>query len=297
MTNLRTDLYARVTNAIIADLENGVRPWLRPWSAAHAAGPITRPLRAGGRPYTGINVLTLWESAVTHNFTSPVWMTFKQAKGLNASVRRGSKGSLVVYADRVTRTERAEDGEERERDVYFMKGYTVFNAEQVEGLPGHYYAPAEAPKNLTDRLDRAEAFFAATGADTRRGGARAFYSPSLDVIQLPPYATFESRESYYATRAHESVHWTGHAKRLARSFDSKRFGDDGYAVEELVAELGAAFLAADLGLTPEVQPEHASYLAAWLKVLKADTKAIFTAASHASKAAEFLHGLQPKPAG
>ena len=140
----RIDLYTRVTNAIIADLEKGVRPWLKPWNAEHAAGRITRPLRAGGQPYKGINVLMLWASAMTQNFAAPIWMTFKQAKELNANVRKGSKGSLVVYADRITRTETAEDGEESERDIYFMKGYTVFNVEQIEGLPPHFYADGRA---------------------------------------------------------------------------------------------------------------------------------------------------------
>ena len=138
----RIDLYTRVTNALIADLEKGVRPWLKPWNAEHAAGRITRPLRAGGQPYKGINVLMLWASAMTQNFAAPIWMTFNQAKELNANVRKGSKGSLVVYADRITKTETAEDGEENERDIYFMKGYTVFNVEQIEGLPAHFYATA-----------------------------------------------------------------------------------------------------------------------------------------------------------
>jgi antirestriction protein ArdC len=160
-------------------------------------------------------------------------------------------------------------------------------------LPGHYYALAESPRNLAERLDHAESFFAATRIETRHGGNKAFYSPSQDFIQLPPFESFENREAYYSTRGHESIHATMHKNRLDRSFDSKRFGDDGYSFEELVAELGAAFLCADLGITPEVQPDHAAYLNAWLKVLKADKKAIFTAASHASRAAEYLHGLQP----
>src|SRR5580700_11181835 len=138
----RIDLYTRVTNAIIADLEKGVRPWLKLWNAEHAAGRITRPLRAGGQPYKGINVLMLWTSAMTQNFAAPIWMTFNQAKELKGNVRKGSKGSLVVYADRITRTETAEGGEENERDIYFMKGYTVFNVEQIEGLPPHFYAAA-----------------------------------------------------------------------------------------------------------------------------------------------------------
>jgi antirestriction protein ArdC len=125
----RIDLYTRVTNAIIADLEQGVRPWLKPWNAEHAAGRISRPLRAGGQPYTGINVLMLWASAMSQNFATPIWMTFRQAKGLKGNVRKDSKGTLVVYADRITKTE-TNDGQESDRDIYFMKGYTVFNVEQ-----------------------------------------------------------------------------------------------------------------------------------------------------------------------
>ena len=134
MTATRIDLYTRVTNAIIADLEQGVRPWLKPWNAEHA-GRITRPLRAGGQPYKGINVLMLWTAAMNQNFAAPIWMTFRQAKELKGNVRKGAKGSLVVYADRLIRTETAEDGTESERDIYFMKGYTVFYVEQIEGLP------------------------------------------------------------------------------------------------------------------------------------------------------------------
>ena len=227
-------------------------------------------------------------------YCCPIWLTFNQAKVAGGFVKKGEKGTTVVYASTFEKTDTdADSGKETTEKIPFLKAYTVFNAEQVEGLPGHYYARAEAPKNLADRLAHAERFFAATKIDTRHGGDKAFYSPGADFIQLPPYDSFQNREIYYATRAHESIHWTKHEKRLHRSFESKRFGDNGYAVEELVAELGAAFLCADLGVTPEVMPEHASYLAAWLKVLKADKRAIFTAASHASKAAEYLHQLQP----
>ena len=142
----RQDIYTRVTDAIIADIEQGVRPWLKPWNAEHAAGRINRPLRAGGQPYKGINVLMLWTSAMGQGFAAPIWMTFKQAKELGAYVKKGAKGSLVVYADRITRTETGEDGEEIERDIPYMKGYTVFNVEQIEGLPDHYYAVA-APRS------------------------------------------------------------------------------------------------------------------------------------------------------
>lgn len=293
----RPDVYARITADIVAQLEAGARPWHQPWNAAHAAGGISRPLRNNGQPYQGVNVLVLWLTAFQRGYACPLWLTFNQAKEAGGFVKKGEKGTTVVYANTFEKTETdAATGEETTERIPFLKAYTVFNAEQVEGLPGHYYALAKEPKNLAERIEQAEAFFAAAGADTRHGGNKAFYSPSLDYIQLPPFESFENRETYYATRAHESIHWTKHETRLNRMFDSKRFGDDGYAVEELVAELGAAFLCADLGITPEVMPEHASYLSAWLKVLKADKRAIFTAASHASKAAEFLHLCQPRAA-
>ena len=296
MTTHREDLYTTITTTIVTQLEAGCRPWHRPWDAAHAAGGISRPLRCTGQPYNGVNVLVLWLTAFERGYTCPIWLTFRQAQELGGHVKKGEKGTMVVYANTFAKTETdQETGEETTERVPFLKAYTVFNAaEQTEGLPGHYYARAQAPRNHEDRLDHADTFFENTRAYTRHGGDRAFYSPSADFIQLPSYDSFENRESYYATRAHESVHWTGHEKRLNRSFESKRFGDAGYAVEELVAELGAAFLCADLGITPEVLPEHASYLDAWLKVLKADKRAIFTVASHASKATEYLHAFQPK---
>jgi antirestriction protein ArdC len=289
----RTDIYTRVTNAIITDLEKGVRPWLQPWNAGHAAGPITRPLRAGGKPYTGINVLMLWTSAMTNNFASPIWMTFKQAKELKANVKKGSKGSLVVYADRITKTETANNGEEQERDIYFMKSYTVFNCEQIEGLPPHFYATAAPQLDPAQRIESADQFFANTGADIRHGGNQAYYAPGPDYVQMPPFASFRDAESYCATLAHEMTHWTKHASRLSRDFGRSKFGNDSYAREELVAEIGAALLCCDLGITPEPRDDHASYLHHWLKVLKEDKRAIFQAAAHAQRAADFLHALQP----
>lgn len=290
---MRADVYQRVTTTIVNELEKGVRPWLKPWNAEHAAGRITRPLRANGLPYRGINVVMLWSEAVAKGFTAPIWMTFKQALELNAHVRKAETGSLVVYADRLTRTTTdAESGEATERSIPFMKGYTVFNVEQIEGLPAHFYAKAVPVTETVPRIARAEQFFAAIGADIRHGGTMAYYAVGSDHVQMPPFETFRDAESYYATLAHESVHWTKHAARLDRDFGRKRFGDEGYAIEELVAELGAAFLCADLALTPEVRDDHAAYLASWLKVLKNDTRAIFSAAAHAQRAADFLHGRQ-----
>ena len=292
MITNRIDLYTRVTDTIIADLEQGVRPWLKPWNAEHAAGRITRPLRAGGQPYKGINVLMLWASAMTQNFAAPIWMTFQQAKELKANVKKGSKGSLVVYANRITKTETAEDGGENERNIHYMKGYTVFNVEQIEGLPTHFYATAAPPLDPVQRIETADQFFANTGADIRHGGNQAYYAAESDYVQMPPFVSFTDAESYGSTLAHEMTHWTKHPSRLDRNLGRKKFGDEGYAREELVAEIGAAFLCCDLGITPEPRDDHAAYLGHWLAVLKEDKRAVFQAAAHAQRAVDYLHGLQ-----
>jgi antirestriction protein ArdC len=293
---MRTDIYQKITDRIVAELERGVRPWLKPWSAGNGDGRIMRPLRANGIPYQGINVLMLWSDAMEKGFASPYWMTFKQALVLDGNVRKGEHGSLVVYANKITRTETdSGTGEDTEREIPFMKGYTVFNTEQIEGLPEHFY-PKPAPRSEpVRRIAWADAFFAATGATIQHGGTMALYSVTHDRVRMPAIEFFRDAESYYATLAHEMTHWTRHPSRLARDFGRKRFGDEGYAMEELVAELGSAFLSADLELTPEVREDHAAYIADWIKVLRDDKRAIFTAASHAQRAADFLHGLQ-KPA-
>lgn len=294
----RKDVYMRVTERIISDLEKGVRPWVKPWSAETMAGRITRPLRHNGQPYQGINILMLWIASAAEGFSSPSWMTYRQAQQLGGQVRKGEKGSTVVYANTVTRTEEAEDGTEVEREIPFMKGYTVFNVEQIDGLDGSYYATPE-PRFSTsfERIDHAEAFFAATGADIRHRGPRAFYAQGSDYIQLPPAEAFADAEGYYATLAHETAHWTKHPARLDRDFGRKSWGDEGYAREELVAELAAAFLCADLEITPEVREDHAAYIDHWLKVLRDDKRAIFSAAAHAQRASDYLHSLQPVEAG
>lgn len=292
----RGDVYERVTTRIISDLEKGVRPWLKPWSVEHAAGRITRPLRHNGTPYRGINVLLLWGEAMAKGYAAPLWMTYKQALELKAQVRKGEHGSLVVYADKITKTGTDEAGESTEREIRFMKGYTVFNVEQIDGLPEHYYARPVNPLPASERDALADRFISATGADLRHGGNQAFYAPSRDLIQLPPFEAFRDKESYYATALHELTHWTRHPSRLDRDFGRQRFGDQGYAREELVAELGAAFLCADLGITPDIRDDHAAYLGHWLTVLKSDKRAIFQAAAHAQRAADYLCGLQPTEA-
>jgi len=291
----RKDVYTRVTDRIISDLEQGVRSWMKPWSSEHAAGRISRPLRHCGTPYRGMNILLLWGEAMAKGYAAPIWMTFKQALELSAHVRKGEHGSLVVYANSITKTETNEKGEDTERNIPFLKGYTVFNVEQIEGLPGHYYAKPENPLPLSERIESADHFLAATGATIQHGGNSAFYAPGRDLVQMPPFEAFRDKESYYATALHELTHWTSHKNRLDRSFDAKRFGDNGDAREELVAELGAAFLCADIGITPEIRDDHAAYLGHWLNVLKEDKRAIFSAAAHAQRAADFLHGLQPQP--
>jgi antirestriction protein ArdC len=290
---MRHDVYEKITGRIVEALEKGVRPWLQPWSAEHAAGRITRPLRSNGIPYQGINVIMLWSEAVSKGYGAPVWMTFRQAMELGAHVRKGEQGSLVVYASSVTRRETDEDsGEESEREIPFLKSYMVFNVEQIEGLPEHYYSKAQAVTDALPRIAQTECFFAATGADIRHGGGRAYYSVSSDHVQMPPFESFRDTETYYAVLAHEMTHWTRHPARLDRDFGRKRWGDEGYAMEELVAEMGSAFVSAELGLTPEVRDDHAAYIASWLKVLKDDKRAVFAAASHAQRAADFLRGLQ-----
>jgi antirestriction protein ArdC len=237
---MKADIYQRITDQIVSELEKGVRPWMKPWNAEHAAGRITRPLRGNGIHYQGINVLVLWSAAMEKGFAAPVWMTYRQATELKANVRKGERGSLVVYADKIVRTETdITTGEESDYAIPFMKGYTVFNVEQIDGLPEQYYAKPEPRIDPVQRIDTAESFFAGTGATIRHGGTMAYYNVSQDFVQMPPFEIFRDTESYYATR------------------------DD-----------------------------HAAYIASSIKALKDDKRAIFTAASHAQRAADFLHGSQ-----
>src|ERR1700676_1397293 len=192
---MRTDVYEKITHQIALELEKGVRPWHQPWKAEHAAGRITRPLRGNGVPYQGINVLMLWSAAIEKGYAAPIWMTFKQALDFKAHVRKGEQGSLVVYADKIIRTETdAETGDETEHAIPFMKGYTVFNVEQIDGLPEHFYAKPAPRTETVQRIERAESFFAATGAAVHHGGNRAFYSRASDHVQMPPIEAFRDAE-------------------------------------------------------------------------------------------------------
>lgn len=288
----KQDPHTRITDRILAELEQGTRPWLKPWSGGDmAASGRTRPLRATGQPYRGINVLLLWLEADASGFASPSWMTYRQAQALGAQVRKGERGAAVVYYGDSSKTVRDEaSGEDKEQAFRFLKTYTVFNVAQIDGLPERFHImPEPAPE--VERIAAAEAFFARIPATVNHGGDKAYYTPSADRIQLPPFAAFHDAHSYYTTRGHETVHWTRHESRLDRSFGREKWGDEGYAREELVAELGAAFLAADLGLAIEPRPDHASYIASWIKVLQNDTRAIVQAAAHAERAVAYLHQL------
>jgi antirestriction protein ArdC len=239
-----------------------------------------------------VNVLLLWVEAADKGFTSPYWLTYRQALELKGYVRRGETGSVVVYSKQITKTVLNEAGEEVEEAKSLLRSYVVFNADQIDGLPAEHCPENIDCNNPVQRIQAADDFFARSGAVIVQGGDTACYVPSLDRIHIPRIDSFKDAETFYSTLAHECTHWTMSPARLNRSFGSKRWGDEGYAIEELVADCGAAFLCADLNLSCEPREDHASYLAHWLKVLKADRHAIFSAASHAQRACDFLHSLQ-----
>ena len=291
----RIDIYARITETIVADLENGVRPWMKPWSAGGLKGRITRPLRHTGEPYTGINVLLLWSESLARGFEAPLWMTYRQAGQIGAQVRKGETGATVVYASRFTKTETDSRGDEVERDIPFLKTYTVFNCDQIDGLPDHYYHPQDRIIDPVSRIEHADRFFENTGAVIRHGGSKAYFASASDHIQMPPFESFRDAESYVAVLSHEATHWTAPAHRVGRDLSRYHKDRSERAREKLIAELGSCFLCADLGIVPELEPrpDHASYLHSWLHVLKDDKWAIFQAAAHAQRAVTYLHGLQP----
>lgn len=276
-------VYENVTRSIIAELEQGAAPWMKPWKGGGRLGIM--PANAiTGHHYRGINVPILWHAADTHGFPSHAWLTFKQALDKGAHVRKGEKGTQIVFTKQLT--VKQDDAEDEERQISMLRAFTVFNVVQVEGLGVPDTAPAQPlPAGAVD------AFAVATGADIRHGGDKACFVPSLDFIVLPDPDSFESVEHYRATKLHELVHWSGHGTRLNRDLKN-RFGTKAYAAEELVAELGAAFLCAHLGV--EGQLRHAGYIDSWLSLLKEDDRAIFTAASKASAAADYLRSFSEK---
>ena len=287
MKTERFDIHQHITDKIIAAIERGAGEFRLPWH--RSAGNIMRPVNiASKKAYRGVNVLALWATADEKGYSSGVWGTYKQWSQAGAQVRKGEKSAYVVFYKEITV---AAD------DATATRPIPVFSpARRPCSPPSRSTAGRRSyrrPATVITPIEQAEAFVAATGASITHGGSRAFYRPSTDSIQLPPReafigtATSSPAESYYSTLLHELTHWTGHETRCNRQL-GKRFGDDAYAMEELVAELGAAFLCADLRITDEPRADHAQYLDHWLTVMKADKKAIFTAASKASEAATFL---------
>lgn len=282
--------YEKLTSQIIEAIEKGAGQWQMPWH-----GGNSRPKNVTGRAYRGVNVLTLWATSQAHNYSDSLWGTYNQWQAEGAQVKKGAKGTMVVFwkpIDRVNSASEAEDsdcsadeGLKRSTGLICRSSY-VFNIEQVEGYEKK--TKAKQPGVIIEPIVEVESFFANLHADIRHGGSRAYYRPTQDYIQMPNMSDFYQVEGYYSTLAHEYVHWTGHSSRLARDLKS-RFGSEDYAAEELVAELGSAFLSSDLGMTNQPRPDHAAYLASWLQLLKDDSKAIFTAASKAQAAVDWLH--------
>lgn len=237
----RIDIYTRITEQIVADLEKGVRPWVQPWSAGNMSGRITRPLRHNGQPYTGLNVLLLWSESIARGFTSATWMTLRQANELGAHVRKGESGATVVYASRFTKTEKDAAGGDIERDIPFLKAYTVFNCDQIDGLPDHYYSRPEPVAEPLKRIEHADRFFDNTGAVVRYGGDKAYYSPVTDQIQLPRPEQFRDMASFVAIRAHETLHWTSGPGRLNRDLSRYHKDRSERAFEEMLV-LSALFV-------------------------------------------------------
>lgn len=250
------------------------------------------PLRHKGNRYRGINVLILWGAQAASGYQSPYWMTYRQTAEFGGQVRKGEKGTMVVYYGTAAKQdEPVESADQDDATHYrFLRTFFVFNADQIEGLPERYRTPAAAVIPAANRIPELETMVAATGAAIQHGGNRAFYRASTDTVTMPTFEQFQSAEFYYATLFHELAHWTGTPSRLARDFGSTRWGDEGYAKEELVAELAAAFLGAEFGLAPEHIEDHASYLASWLKSLRDDKRLIFTVAAKAQAAADFIVG-------
>jgi antirestriction protein ArdC len=282
----KPSIYQEVTDRIITELEQGRVPWAQPWGRAKVG--LGLPKNAStGRHYSGVNILILWGAVIEKGFASQQWLTFRQALDLGGNVRKGEHGTTVCYADRFTpkaEIERAaKDGDEPQA-VPFLKRFTVFNIAQCDGLPERLQSEPE-PLPEREIIPHAEALIAATGADFRIGGNRAFYVPSADYIQVPPQPSFYNQIDYYRTCFHELGHHSGHKSRLNRDLTGA-FGSSAYSREELVAEMTSAFICATLGIVPTVR--HADYLGSWLEVLREDNRAIFRAASQASKAADFV---------
>ena len=287
-----SQLYAEVTNQIVDALEKGgLPPWRKPWSGSDGG---FLPLRHAGQPYRGINLLILMIQADAMGYGSPYWFTFKQALEYKAGVRKGEKSTAILWCEPRTKTVTADDGTEGEDRFWISKVYRVFNASQCDGLPERYNTKAAHTLDPAQRLENADTFIKNTGATIRHGSGGAYYRPSEDVINLPPFEAFTSPEGYAATALHEAGHWSGHSSRLARNL--KPFTNrQAYAEEEIRVELASVMVAAQLGINPPSLEEHAAYIQFWIAAMKENPRFLFTAASQAQRIADYLNSLQPKP--
>lgn len=285
MTTARVDLYQQVTDLIVAELEKGVAPWVRPWKTLDprfGGGPFNGVTE---RAYRGVNVLLLLIRAMKQGYEDPRWFTYRQAQAMGAQVKGGEKATMVIFWKQLSFKEKDQGtGEEEARKVPLLRSYHVFNAAQCDGIAP---LPGLATSEPNFQYVNADALFKRHAVDVRTGGDQAFFAPEFDFIQMPRFEAFGSEAQFWGVKLHELTHWTGHAKRLARELSS-RFGSEAYAAEELVAEMGSAFLCARLGITGELR--HPEYLANWLAVLKKDKRAVFKASSLAQAAADFLLG-------
>ncbi|GGC94138.1 ArdC family protein [Chelatococcus reniformis] len=289
----RASLYDDITSKIIAELKAGRVPWVQPWGTATAKASLAMPRNAAtGRRYSGINVLILWGAVIEHGFPGQSWLTFRQALSLGGHVRKGERGTTVVYADRFTPEDEKRHARETGEDaatIPFLKRFTAFNAAQCENLPED--VAALSPPPLPDLIEpKVEALIKATGIAFHIGGDRAFYVPAHDYVQVPPPKAYFEPINWHRTALHELGHATGHPTRLNRDL-SGSYGTKAYAFEELIAEISAAFCCASLGIVPTVR--HADYIASWFDVLREDNRAIVRAASAASKAADFILSFLP----
>ena len=282
----KKDLKQTITDRIISLMEAGPESWQKTWKDAAAAGMPTNAIT--NQPYKGINVLVLWSHRIEQGFQSNKWMTYRQAKSVGAQVRKGERSITCIYFQMVEKKKNKEGAEDKKEFFPLMRAFNLFNLDQIDNVPDELKDEIIGqPKPDFDFNAKAEEFLQATGAKITHRGNRAFYRPSTDEIILPQPEAFITPENYYATACHELTHWTGHQRRLARDFEG-RFGDESYAFEELVAELGASFLCGHFGFIDATVENHASYLSSWIKVLKNDKNAIFIAARHASNAYDYL---------
>jgi len=283
---MKRDLYAEVSARIVAELEAGAAPWIKPWAAT--AGANTPCNAVSNRPYSGCNVILLW-LAQAAGYRTPRFLTFKQALELGGNVRKGERGTKVYFVKQLQVHDKGAEDETATRLVPMMREYTVFNLDQCENLPDRINTGKPMRVRNPDARDGlADKFLHSTGVDIREGHGEAFFVPSRDFISMPAFEAFKGADHFYNVAFHELTHWTGHKSRLDRDLKN-RFGSRNYAAEELIAELGAAFLCAEFGFDGDIR--SAGYIASWIELLKADKRAFFTACSHASKAADYLRGL------